>query len=77
MLLALPSCCGTLPASKPAPCRVPVDPPTPELDPQPCGESVCLSVADTVKLAAYFVAVANVESALAGCSGGQIVRVPQ
>lgn len=77
-LLALPSCCATLPAaSKPTPCEVPVEPEKPALDPQVCEGKVCLTADETIALTRYLVAMDNIRSALNGCPATQVERVPQ
>lgn len=68
--------CGALSTVIPEPsqtCKVPVLPPAPALDPQVCGERVCLTVEETVELARWGAAVKEVERALALCP--EVTRV--
>ncbi len=78
MLSLLPSCCGTLaaPVAKTvAHCKVPVAPETPELDLAVCGDQVCLTPQDAVKMGRYLTQLANIETAIQGCN--LVDRVPE
>lgn len=69
MLLMQPSCCAKPPVSPhPDKCTVPVIPSPPELHPSSCGESVCLTVEDTIALSRWIGLVGDTREALAGCS---------
>jgi len=69
-ILALPAIsCGTdYPVTKPSnPCQVIAWPPAPKLTPIDCGEHVCFTLDDTVKLAAWVHDITEVRRDLARC----------
>ena len=68
MLLALPSCCAKPSVVNPRPCVVPVSPELPSVQIAVCGDQVCLSKDDTVKLARYLDELQMVDQAIAACN---------
>ncbi len=72
LLTPLPSCCPSYAVAKPtSPCVVPPWPEYPAVMPYACPENtalVCMTQADTVKLARYIHDSSEVELALEACS---------
>lgn len=71
LLGALLSCSATPSPVTPrptSPCVVPAVPPFPSMEPQECGEKVCITVLETIDLARWIRSVRETATALAGCS---------
>jgi hypothetical protein len=80
MLFVLLTSCGSNSRGTTTPtpitkCQVPERVKRPVIDPQVCGDKVCITVNETVALAAYLHASREVDDALEGCS--LIERVAQ
>lgn len=71
LLTLLLSCTTNSTSTTPKPltlCVVPTAPVKPKLDPQACGDKVCLTVEETKALAKYAHDVAEVERAIDACN---------
>jgi hypothetical protein len=67
-LLVLPSCSKKQPVARPVePCLIGAKPPELVLDPQTCGDAVCMSVVEVMAIAYYIVLTEERNLDLARC----------